>query len=349
MSAPFSSDQLAVLATGIAVLDAQLRVVWLNDALAETLQVGVRSLRGQPFTALVGEPAFAERAADVLEGMPQLRMRAATLHTLHGDTLHADMDLQRLARDTMLLEVHPLSDNASAATPLSATLRGFAHEVKNPLAGLRGAAQLLQRRIEDPGLADLAGMVIGEADRLAALADRLLHHDGRARLGPVDMHAVLGRVEAVLEGLPQSPRIVHDYDPSLPSCTGDADRLQQLLLNLARNAVEAGATSITFRTRVEHGVRVGERMLRTALRVDVVDDGPGVPEDLRETLFQPLVSGRADGTGLGLALARETAHEHGGDLRCTRQNGATVFSLYLPLGDTTHTPTPTSPVESSPS
>jgi two-component system nitrogen regulation sensor histidine kinase GlnL len=123
----------------------------------------------------------------------------------------------------------------------------------------------------------------------------------------------------------------HDYDPSVPDLLGDADRLQQVLLNLARNAREAGARTLAFRTRVEHGLRLGERVLRMALRVDVIDDGAGVPPALRDTLFQPLVSGRADGTGLGLALSREIAHEHGGELRFTCRPGDTVFSLYLPL------------------
>jgi two-component system nitrogen regulation sensor histidine kinase GlnL len=117
----------------------------------------------------------------------------------------------------------------------------------------------------------------------------------------------------------------------VPDLHGDAHRLQQVLLNLARNAREAGAQSLTFRTRVEHGLRLGERMWRMALRLDVIDDGAGVPAALRDTLFQPLVSGRADGSGLGLALSREIAHEHGGELRCVSRPGETVFSLYLPL------------------
>jgi two-component system nitrogen regulation sensor histidine kinase GlnL len=148
----------------------------------------------------------------------------------------------------------------------------------------------------------------------------------------VDLHDVLDRITAVLQGEANAPQFTFDYDPSLPPCTGDADRLQQLLLNLARNALEAGARHLTLRTRVEHSLRLGERMVRTALRVDVIDDGPGVPDALLESLFQPLVSGRADGTGLGLALARETAHEHGGELRHVPQPDVTQFSLYLPVG-----------------
>jgi len=117
----------------------------------------------------------------------------------------------------------------------------------------------------------------------------------------------------------------------MPDLLGDADRLQQVLLNLARNAQQAGARTLTLRTRVEHGVRLGEKMLRMALRVDVIDDGSGVPASLRDTLFQPLVSGHADGSGLGLALSREIAREHGGELRYVSRPGETVFSLYLPL------------------
>ena len=147
-------------------------------------------------------------------------------------------------------------------------------------------------------------------------------------------HQTFGEgVAALLAGEPQAPRVYQDYDPSLPAFPGDAGRVQQVLVNLARNAVEAGARAITLRTRVEHAVRLGERMVRAAIRIDVADDGAGVAESVRDTLFQALVSGRPDGTGLGLALAQETAREHGGELRYVSRPGATVFSLYLPLGD----------------
>jgi two-component system nitrogen regulation sensor histidine kinase GlnL len=214
---------------------------------------------------------------------------------------------------------------------LSATLRGFAHEVKNPLAGLRGAAQLLHRRVHDEDLQSLAGLVIAEADRLTVLANRLLNHDGAPHLAPVNIHERLERLSDLLQAEPTPIRLRHDYDPSLPDVVGDADRIQQLLLNLARNAIEAGATTLGLRTRVEHGIRLSERSLRTALRVDVIDDGPGIPPALRDTLFEPLVSGRSDGSGLGLALSREIARDHGGELRFVSRPGETVFSLYLPL------------------
>ena len=178
----------------------------------------------------------------------------------------------------------------------------------------------------------LAGMVIGEADRLAALANRLLHHDGAPRLAPVNIHRLLERLVDLLAAEPAPLQLRHDYDPSLPDFPADADRLQQVLLNLARNAREAGAQTLTLRTRAEHGVRLGERMLRSALRRGRDRRRPGCARRHCATrLFQPLVSGRADGSGLGLALSREIAHEHGGELRWQGRPGETVFSLYLPL------------------
>jgi two-component system nitrogen regulation sensor histidine kinase GlnL len=203
--------------------------------------------------------------------------------------------------------------------------------MKNPLSGMRGAAQLLQRRAADEDARALAALIVAEADRLAALADGLLHHDGAPRLAATNIHAVIERALDVLRAAPSAPRLVEDYDPSVPDVLADADRLQQVLLNLLRNAAQAGAATLGVRTRVEHGVRLGERVWPSALRVDVRDDGPGVPDAVRDHLFQPLVSGRADGAGLGLALSRELAREHGGDLRCSSRPGATVFSLYLPL------------------
>ncbi|HEY2622462.1 two-component system sensor histidine kinase NtrB [Dyella sp. Tek66A03] len=320
------------LATGVALADAQLRLLWVNPALAELLAVGPRSAVGQSLAVLLHRPewmALAERA--LLEPSP-LQLRGIEVPSLRGDAGRMDVSMQPLSTGELLLEVHALAPPVPSDTPLSATLRGFAHEVKNPLAGLRGAAQLLQRRVDDEDLRSLAGLVIAEADRLTALANRLLRHGGAVQLGPVNVHERLERLGDLLLAEPSAPGVRHDYDPSLPDVYGDDDRLLQLLLNLARNAIEAGAQTLVFRTRAEPAVRLGERTARMALRVDVIDDGPGVPASLRDTLFEPLVSGRADGSGLGLALAREIAREHGGELRYVSRPGETVFSLYLPMG-----------------
>jgi len=317
------------LTTGVARVDARLQLGWINPALAEWLALGGRRAAGQPLARWLDEATLAQLARALAE-QRSLQCRDVALVALDGRTITADIAAQPL-NDGLLLEVHELAAPAATASPLSATLRGFAHEVKNPLAGLRGAAQLLQRRVDGDELRALAGLIIDEADRLAALANRLLHHDGAAQLGPVNIHRLLERLTDLLQAEASPPQLRHDYDPSVPDLLGDADRLHQLLLNLARNALEAGARTLTLRTRVEHGARLGERMLRMALRVELIDDGAGIPAPLRDTLFEPLVSGRADGTGLGLALSREIVHEHGGELRGASRAGETVFTLYLPL------------------
>ncbi|NYE29129.1 two-component system nitrogen regulation sensor histidine kinase GlnL [Rhodanobacter sp. K2T2] len=316
--------------TGLVLVDADLRLLWINRALAEWIEMGPRSAVGQPLALLLREPESLALAARVLEQQRPLQLRGLTLFTAVGRETLVDMAIQPFEAG-LLLEVHALAEPAASGSPLSATLRGFAHEVKNPLAGLRGAAQLLQRRVGTDDLQSLAGLIIDEADRLAALANRLLHHDGAPQLGAVNIHHLLERLADLLQAQPQPLQLKHDYDPSVPDLLGDADRLQQILLNLARNAQEAGAKTLTLRTRVDHGLRWGDRVLRMALRIDVIDDGPGVSASLRDTLFQPLVSGRANGSGLGLALSREIAREHGGELRYVSRPGETVFSLYLPL------------------
>jgi two-component system nitrogen regulation sensor histidine kinase GlnL len=318
------------MATGLVWVGADLRLLWINRALAEWIEMGPRSAAGQPLALLLREPESLALAARALEQQRPLHLRGQTLRTAVGRETLVDIAIQPFEQG-LLLEVHALAEPTANGSPLSATLRGFAHEVKNPLAGLRGAAQLLQRRVGTDDLQSLAGLIIDEADRLAALANRLLHHDGAPQLGAVNIHHLLERLADLLQAQPQPLQLKHDYDPSVPDLLGDADRLQQILLNLARNAQEAGAKTLTLRTRVDHGLRWGDRVLRMALRIDVIDDGPGVPASLRDTLFQPLVSGRADGSGLGLALSREIAREHGGELRYVSRPGETVFSLYLPL------------------
>jgi len=331
MHAPDPTDLLTLLSTGVAIVGADGRVVWLNPALGEVLDVGPRTAVGQALGTLMRAPALAAQLNRVVAERRGFHLRGQALG-VRGREVTADVSLQPLDDGRVLVEVHPLAHElAAGATPLSATLRGFAHEVKNPLAGLRGAAQLLERRVGDDDLRQLAAMVIAEADRLAALADGLLRHRGAASVGPVNIHEVLDRLDTLLAAEPGAPRIRHDFDPSLPDTAGDSDRLLQILLNLARNASQAGASTVTLRTRVEHGARMGERTVRAALRIDVMDDGRGVPDDLRDTLFQPLVSGRPDGTGLGLALSREIAVDHGGDLRYVSHPGETIFSLYLPM------------------
>lgn len=327
-----SADVVALLdqmTTGIAVLDDALRFIHANAAFVEL--TGLARWRGCPLEVL-GESSAA------LTALIERALAAGSASTQRGLELSARssrirIDVTASRCDAgVLLEMHPHGPLDAISAPVSQSLRGLAHEVKNPLAGLRGAAQLLRRRVEDADQQRLAELIIGEADRLGALTDRLLHPAGKPHLSVVNLHEVAERARALIaiEAAPEI-RIERDYDPSLPTFRGDADRLLQLLLNLLRNALQAGATQIRLRSRAEHAAILGGQLVRLALRLDVIDNGQGVPEDLRASLFAPLVSGRAGGTGLGLALAHEIAIEHGGQLDFSSRPGHTVFSVLLPL------------------
>ncbi len=322
------------MSTGLAMLDARLCLRWVNTAFAEMFDVGPRSVLGLPLSAVLTDEGVLQQVQRAQREQRSAQLWGMSLACGRGRWRSVDIALQCGPQGAVYLEVHRLHDMPVQPAPLSATLRGFAHEVKNPLAGLRGAAQLLARRVSDEDLRELAVLVIDEADRLASLANRLLHHgEGAPGLGSVNVHQVLERLRGLIRAEDPALQIRYDFDPSLPPIFGDADRLLQVVLNLARNAIRAGAHSLVLRTRMEHVARIGERQLRGCLRVDVIDDGHGVPAALRHTLFDPLVSGDAQGTGLGLALCREIAHEHGGELRYLSRPGETVFSLYLPRAE----------------
>jgi two-component system nitrogen regulation sensor histidine kinase GlnL len=343
MTLPTSPDNLRhgssifeQLVTSVALLDSQLHFVLANAAFCELFDVGSPKLRdvglsdfGKAGLALapIAQRAHAQQTA--------VASRGERIVTGSGHVFSADI-IASAVHDGVLLEVHRIAPEGAVAPPsrLSESLRGLAHEVKNPLAGIRGAAQLLKRRLAEPELTHLADMIMAEADRLANLADRLLHGGRKPHLTNVNLHEVIERARAVIasEAAP-AVQLDRDYDPSLPGLRGDADRLLQLLLNLMRNALQAGATRVGVRTRAAHNVLIGDKPVRLAARLDVIDDGRGVPEGLSETLFLPLVSGRANGTGLGLALVQEIAREHGGVvIHEGRRSGQTVFSLLLPLG-----------------
>jgi two-component system nitrogen regulation sensor histidine kinase GlnL len=323
-------DLLDQLTAGIAVLDRDACFVHANPAFVEL--TGVARLRGRPL-AVLGVPtdALAALIERVRTDEGTLSLRGLGLDA-RDPPLRVDVAVSPWMGGGCLLELRPASLDQAHPPRLSESLRGLAHEVKNPLAGLRGAAQLLKRRVAEPDLQRLAELIIAEADRLGALTDRLLHPGGKPHLTAVNLHEVSERARALIaaEAAP-TLKLARDYDPSLPSFRGDADRLLQLLLNLMRNAVQADAKSILVRTRAEHAAVIDGLPVRLALRVDVIDDGTGVADAVRDTLFLPLVSGRTKGTGLGLALAQEIAHEHAGRISHCSRPGHTTFSLLLPL------------------
>jgi two-component system nitrogen regulation sensor histidine kinase GlnL len=338
---PDLPPEFDALATPIVWLDGEGRLARCNVAFARWLGISARRLLGRPLGELDAEGdrlagVFA-RLGDHAEDEEPQRIHRARLAAADGSERFAELWLAREG-DQVRIEAHPVDEFPGAdpamALPaaMSAAFKGLAHELRNPLAGMKGAAQLLGRRVDTPDAQALVGLIGSEVDRLAALVERLINPAPAREFAPVNIHAVLERVRQLAEAeAGWAIKLVRDYDPSLPDVEGDADRLTQALWNLLRNALESGASQVQLRTRAERQVLIGEAVHRLALRVEIADDGRGVPEDLVERLFLPLVSGRADGTGLGLPLAQQVAREHGGSLGYRSRPGHTVFTLLIPV------------------
>jgi two-component system, NtrC family, nitrogen regulation sensor histidine kinase GlnL len=328
------------LATPLAWADPDGRLLGCNPAFASWLGVSARRLQGLGIAELDAESG---RLSQLLPRLPEageaVRVRRARLAFPGNAERFADLWLARTEAG-LRLEVHPAEEfpgeDPATLLPaaLSAALKGLAHEVRNPLAGLKGAAQLLGRRVEGEDARELVALISSEVDRLAALVDRLLNPAPPREFTATNIHVVLERVRQLAEvEAGWAIKIVRDFDPSLPGFPGDADRLAQALWNLVRNALESGASQVQLRTRAEHHLLIGDAAHRLVVRVEIADDGRGVPEDLAERIFLPLVSGRAEGSGLGLSLAQQVAREHRGSLSYRSRPGHTVFTLLIPVPD----------------
>jgi two-component system nitrogen regulation sensor histidine kinase GlnL len=213
-------------------------------------------------------------------------------------------------------------------------IRQLAHEIRNPLGGLRGAAQLLERELADPALREYTQVIIGEADRLAMLTSNLLGPTQNVEVKPFNIHELIERVVLLVQSQsPEGVTLMRDYDPSLPDISVDRDQIIQALLNITRNAVEAVGErgSVTLRTRALMNYIIGNRHHRIVFSIEIEDDGPGIPADIEDSVFLPLVTGRDGGTGLGLALAQDLVSRHGGLIEFESEPGKTVFMMRLPL------------------
>jgi two-component system nitrogen regulation sensor histidine kinase GlnL len=215
-------------------------------------------------------------------------------------------------------------------------IKQLAHEIKNPLGGLRGAAQLLERELQGESLREYTQVIIGEADRLAALVDSMAGPNRAPSKTQINVHEICEHVYHLVRAEAGAAIVVdRDYDPSLPNATLDRNQIIQALLNVARNALQAlsGSGRISFRTRALSNVTIGSARHRLVASVQVEDNGPGVPAELRSSIFYPLVTGRANGSGLGLAVAQELVTRNGGLIEFESEPGRTVFTLLLPLGE----------------
>ena len=256
-----------------------------------------------------------------------------TISTLIGPDGEQELLLELTSLDR-LLRIARDENLYSQQVATKELLRGLAHEVKNPLGGLRGAAQLLERELNSFELKEYTRVIIDEADRLQNLVDRLLGPNSVPKKRTINIHEVLERVRSlVLIEVTEGLRIIRDYDTSLPELVADPDMLIQSILNIVRNASQAmhQKGEIRLKTRIERNYTIGHQRYRLVLKVDVIDNGPGIDESIKEKIFFPMITGRAEGSGLGLSIAQSLIQQHQGLIECTSQPGNTCFSILLPI------------------
>ena len=343
-----------LLASMVAIVAPDGQCLFANAAFEHVLGLSRRSvLRGSLFDWFtdpsvirdtVGAVSNNEFSVSRLEGqlrpVPPMHAEMLPVHVIVNQIEPGGavlVELLEIEQQTRQDREERALDQAQANKEL---IRNLAHEIKNPLGGIRGAAQLLQMEVESRGLSEYTQVIISEADRLQALVDRLLApHRKPHVVGDVNIHEVCERVRAlILAEFPRGLQVERDYDTSIPEFRGDREQLIQAVLNIAHNAAQAlveriaaGDARITLRTRIARQVTLGKRRYRLALELHIEDNGPGVPESIRERIFYPLVSGRDGGSGLGLTLAQTFVQQHQGTIECESMPGNTKFKIEIPL------------------
>lgn len=348
-----STRILDSLSTSVLIVDRSSLLLYLNVAAETLFGVSRNQMRGKPLTDLVVDAtalnAVIERATETWRPFSR---RELAIRPIAGDgDLVVDCTVapfdDAAAPSAVLIEMtdatqhQRITRETALLTQIGgsrAMIRQLAHEIKNPLGGLRGAAQLLARQLADASMREYTSVIISEADRLVALVDTLLGPVHSPRKEAVNIHELLQHVGHLLAADSQTGvTIDRDYDPSLPPLRLDRNQIIQAMLNLGRNALQAMAQPsqknprIILRTRALTNVNIGAKRHRLVASVQFEDNGPGVPDQLRDTLFYPLVTGRADGTGLGLAVAQDLVSRHDGLIEFESRPGQTIFTILLPF------------------
>src|SRR5579863_4973439 len=337
--------------TAILWLDGRLCLDYLNPAAETLLKLDARQVLGKPMVACLPEArelaAALSRAAETRETFTQRELKLALGSPEAPEQVTVDCTATPVAEREgdvpLLVELMPLdrhlriSREDALITQHAANrvlARNLAHEIRNPLGGLRGAAQLLERRLPDEALREYTRVILQEADRLTALVEAMLGPPRPPQRRSINIHELVEHVARLTESeSPKGLKVERDYDPSLPELKLDRGEIVQALLNIARNAREAlnDRGRLLFRTRVLRQFTIGAHRHRLVACVDVEDDGPGIPPELQARIFAPLVSGKPRGTGLGLSIAQELVNRHGGLIEAASAPGRTVFSVLLPL------------------
>lgn len=346
------------LATAVLLVDAELNIFYLNSSCEALFDISLLRAQGSPVLNILKAPNDSfnthEALINSLENGQAYTRRDATI-TINFKDVHVDYSVARLStgksyHPLLLIELNPIDrmlkiskeENLLQQHQVARQLiRGVAHEIKNPLGGIRGATQLLARSLNDPQYAEFTDIIISEVDRLRNLADTMLGSRQLPSYEPVNVHEPLERVRSlIINQTKKKIKITRDYDLSLPDVHADRDQLIQVMLNISVNAVQAMTENKEFfteeqpelilRTRIQRLVTINGITHRSTVRIDIEDNGPGVPEEILESVFYPLVTGRAKGTGLGLSIAQNIMHQHNGMIECQSVPSKTVFSLYLP-------------------
>ena len=361
-------EGLALLSTAVLLTDADLRIVHANPAAETLFAVSTKTLQDEPLARLFSDPAIlieGARAALNQEWSHRAQNLALTLaprdahmpvQSHESMTVHCVITpvLESRSRARVVIELRPIDQQLKVerearlleqARAHRDLIRNLAHEIKNPLGGIRGAAQLLEHELPQRELREYTQVIIKESDRLQGLMDRLLTPHRLPTIGAVNIHEVLERVRSVMRAeFPAGLTVVRDYDASLPELRGDKEQLIQVVLNIVRNAAQAmglegledartvsASGTVTLRTRIARQVTLATARHRLALDLHIIDNGPGIPESIRDRIFDPLVSGREGGSGLGLTLAQTYVQAHQGAIEVESRPGHTDFRILLPL------------------
>ncbi len=344
-------DAFDQLATMVALVESGGHCLAANSALENTLGVSRRSLQRTNVFDWLTEPTALRDTVQMVAGnqVATSRFDAQLRRAPNGDLPVHVIVSQSDVPDCVLIELIEIEqqtrlDREERAHTLAQSnkdlVRNLAHEIKNPLGGIRGAAQLLEMELSSRELTEYTRVIIQEADRLQALVDRLLAPHRRPHVvADVNIHEVCERVRSlILAEFPNGLTVVRDYDTSIPEFRGDREQLIQAVLNIAHNAtqvlterISAGDARLVLRSRVARQATFGRQRFRLALELHIEDNGPGVPEDISDRIFHPLVSGREGGSGLGLTLAQTFVQQHHGTIECDSVPGRTVFKILIPL------------------
>ena len=346
---PLSFPGLDALATAVVLLDMKLVVRYLNPAAENLLAISANNIVGTPIDRVMTDPELMVSAVNyarenncsytqhelplTITGHPRLEVSCTVTPMELSELTGFLIELTPLQQQLRIAREERLMDQSTQTREL---IRNLAHEIKNPLGALRGAAQLLDRELDRPELHEYTQVIMKEADRLQSLMDRLLTPHRLPQITHFNVHEALERVRTLLLAeFPDGITIDPDYDVSLPSLMADREQIIQALLNIARNGAQAmqGRGRIILRTRVARRVTLAKKMHRLALMVNIIDNGPGIPEELKDKIFFPLVSGREGGHGIGLTIAQTFVSQHHGAIEVESRPGETRFSVLFPISN----------------